>query len=224
MQKTTRVKGFWRTKKGKLEYVRPHTRKVKSRGSMNKTMFGKRKYEKYKEIVKMDTPESARKSIEKLNQEFKNAQSHDKKERIRKVTQEAENIISAILKRPNLSSKERVEFKEIKKMYSETADAFNKDIKLEAETHKSSLEYIRAFKEEEIAKCKKAEREAEELQKKIIYNEEMARLYIQKGNKIEAQKCEEKIERYKRGIDIYRKVHRDARKNIKYWENQAKEH
>jgi len=82
------------------------------------TMFDKPKSKKYADIVKMDTPENARKAANKLHDEFFGAKTRKKREYVKRVTNLAAQRAGAQLKRENLSAKEVREFRLIKALYT----------------------------------------------------------------------------------------------------------
>lgn len=124
MSRTISVKGHYRTYNGKKKWIQRHSRTIQSKNPKGKTMFFEPQHKKYSEMIEMDDPESARASVRKLKEEFNKAKTYDKKLRIAKDTQLAENRAGAMLKRENLSSKERAEFREIKQIYGKTSDIF----------------------------------------------------------------------------------------------------
>lgn len=85
--------------------------------SERKTMFGEAVYEKYADIVRMDTIKNANESIRKLKEEFKTAETRAKKVRVKRVTVNASNRAFASAKRERLSVMERHSLRVIGKKY-----------------------------------------------------------------------------------------------------------
>jgi len=93
-------------------------------------LFKKPRWKKYSKIVKMDTPENARKSVKKLLAEFRKAKTREKKVRILRVTQYAANRARVIAtKKKRLSAKERREFRTIAKIYERASEKMEKSLK-----------------------------------------------------------------------------------------------
>jgi len=69
------------------------------------------------EIVSLESPAKARKSVRELKRKFKSAKSRDRKRIIKQATVLAANRAKAARKRKNLSSKERKELEEIAEIY-----------------------------------------------------------------------------------------------------------
>ena len=69
--------------------------------SVPQTLFGKAKYQKYSDIVRIDTPQNALSSIRKLGYEFEHAKTREKKVRIKRVTVDAENRARVISEKSN---------------------------------------------------------------------------------------------------------------------------
>ena len=88
--------------------------------SERKTMFGEAKSKKYAEIVRLDSIPTAKQSARILMREFEDAETRDKKVRVKKVTVNASNRARASAKRKNLSAKERKELNEIAGIYENT--------------------------------------------------------------------------------------------------------
>jgi hypothetical protein len=76
----------------------------------------------YADIVKMDSPENARKSANTLLDKFNEAKHRDTKVLIKKVTVLAANRAEASSKREKLSTKERQELKRISRIYGNAAE------------------------------------------------------------------------------------------------------
>jgi hypothetical protein len=93
-----------------------YTRSQYERGQ--DTIFFPAKYEKYADIVKHDTPENARHSVQQLELEFDMAKQRDKKLRIIRVTSLAKNRAKVMSKNKRLSKKEREEARHIEAIYA----------------------------------------------------------------------------------------------------------
>lgn len=91
-------------------------------------LFGKAKTKKYHNIVDMDTPYDAVGSVNQLEQQFRDASTKAKKERIREVAQGTANRAKAIRKRKNLSPKEKQQFKEVENIYRRAAEKFDREV------------------------------------------------------------------------------------------------
>lgn len=92
-------------------------RKVKG-----KTLFFPPRSKKFAEIISVVSPEKARKSVKILEREFKNSKTRTKKIQIKQRTVLVANRAGATLKRKNLSPKERKEFKQIERIYRQSAE------------------------------------------------------------------------------------------------------
>lgn len=92
-------------------------RKVKG-----KTLFFPPGSKKFAEIISVETPDKARKSVKILESEFNHAKTRTKKVQIKQRTVLVANRAGATLKRKNLSSKERKEFKQIERIYRQSAE------------------------------------------------------------------------------------------------------
>ena len=97
--------------------------------SHKKTLFKKPKHKKYAEMISFKNPTQARISGRKLRKEFREAKQNAKRLRIAKATQYASNRAKAITKRKKLSTDERKQFKEIGKIYGNTAKSMWKKYK-----------------------------------------------------------------------------------------------
>lgn len=84
------------------------------------TMFFPAKYQKYADIVSLESPAKARESKRELLNEYRSAKTNDKKVRVKRSAVLAMNRAEVTLKRKNLSDKERKEFREIKQIYAST--------------------------------------------------------------------------------------------------------
>lgn len=92
-----------------------------------KSLYEKPKYKYLAKIVRFDTPERARGSIEKLTNEFVNARTLTKKLRIAKASMYASNRAEASGKKKNLSRKEKSEYKKISMLYRGNAHMLFKE-------------------------------------------------------------------------------------------------
>ena len=90
-------------------------RKVKG-----KTLFFPPRSKKFADIISVESPEKAKKSVKILESEFINAKTRTKKVQIKQRTVLVANRAGATLKRKNLSPKERKEFKEIERIYRQS--------------------------------------------------------------------------------------------------------
>lgn len=92
-----------------------------------KTIFFKAKHKYLGDMISLKSPALARISVIDLKQEFKDAQTNDKKLRIARATMLASNRAKVILKKKGLSLKERTEFRQILSIYKKVAeDMFRK--------------------------------------------------------------------------------------------------
>jgi len=92
-----------------------------------RTLFEKPKYKYLAKIVRLDTPENAKKSTEKLEKEFINAKTDKKRLRIARASQKASKIADASRKRKNLSRKEQSEYRKIAILYKNTSNMLFKE-------------------------------------------------------------------------------------------------
>lgn len=92
-------------------------RKIK--GKQN-TLFFPPKSKKFAEIISIESPNKAKKSVVELEKEFKKAKFHNSKVKIKNRTVLVANRVEATLKRKNLSDKERTEFKQILRIYRQS--------------------------------------------------------------------------------------------------------
>lgn len=105
----TRVRG------GKTEYYDPEMKVWKT------SIFFEPKHEKYAEIVSFENPREAMQASAILEREFDDAKTRAKKVRVKRVTVLAGNRAEAMLQKKELSTSERREFREIAKIYRDTA-------------------------------------------------------------------------------------------------------
>lgn len=94
---------------------------MSKRKRRNKSMFGPPKHKELAKIVRIDTPENARKSAKQLLNKFKRARTREQKVTIKRSVVLAANRAEAIRKKKNLSAKERREMKQIEKIYRSAA-------------------------------------------------------------------------------------------------------
>lgn len=87
-----------------------------------RSLFFKPKYKTLAKIVKMDSPKNARKTVKKLLQQCKEAKRPSAVLRRARAMQTAANRARAMLKRKNLSEKERKEFEKIAEIYDKAAE------------------------------------------------------------------------------------------------------
>ena len=81
------------------------------------TLFFEPKYKEASEQISIESPADARASVKWLTEEYKSAKTRAKLRRLIRFAVLARNRAKAMLKRKNLSAKERKEFKEIIKIY-----------------------------------------------------------------------------------------------------------
>jgi len=110
-----RVVGFYTDEKGK---VRPITARSRKR-FRPKTIFFPAKHKKYAEIVKISSPEEAKVAVKMLTEEFEKKKSKAWKRKIKSMMVLAANRAAVAARNPNLSEKERREFKEVERIYRE---------------------------------------------------------------------------------------------------------
>ena len=84
-------------------------------------MFGPTKHKYLGKIISLRTPISARESVRELNKEFLGASTNAKRLRIARAIQLAANRAKASSGNMHLSVRERAEYREIYKIYSDTA-------------------------------------------------------------------------------------------------------
>jgi len=89
----------------------------KRRGSM----FGASKHPGLASVVSIESPAEARKSAATLKRKFKSYSRRDAKVRTKRAAVLAANRAGAMLKKKNLSAKERSEMRQVKKIYNEAA-------------------------------------------------------------------------------------------------------
>jgi hypothetical protein len=85
------------------------------------TMFGTPKHKGLAKLIKMDTPADARESSRELLRKFNKLEQRPSKVAYKRATVLAANRAGAMLKKKNLSSKERGEFRKIRGIYRDTA-------------------------------------------------------------------------------------------------------
>jgi len=86
-------------------------------GQRRRTMFGKRKWKRLAEVVSLVNPTEARKSTTWLKRHFRELKSREHKVAVKRATVLASVRAEAMLKKKDLSSKERAEFRKIAKIY-----------------------------------------------------------------------------------------------------------
>lgn len=87
------------------------------RKKRKKTMFVEPKTKMLAAVVKVDSPVNARKSATSLKKMFREREHRDSKVRIKRATVLACSRSRAMLKKKDLSSKEKAEFREIAAIY-----------------------------------------------------------------------------------------------------------
>jgi len=81
------------------------------------SLFSTPTYKKYSDIISFVDEKEAKKSVKKLRAEYKSAKTTTKKLRIERVAVFAANRANASAARKNLSKKEKIELKNISKIY-----------------------------------------------------------------------------------------------------------
>lgn len=97
-------------------------RTEKQRKKKQKGLFRKAKSDKYSKIVKTDTHENARESVNTLEKEFNQAKTRSKKVRILRVLNYTANRLKASSKNPRYKPKTRKEKKNISEIYRSKAN------------------------------------------------------------------------------------------------------
>lgn len=97
-----------------------HSEAAKKSKQKKRSLFTPAKHKKYGLIVKIDSTESAKKSVKTLENEFDGA-TKSKKLRVAQVTQRAANVARASAKRKSLSAEKKREFIEVAEIYDKTA-------------------------------------------------------------------------------------------------------
>jgi len=82
-----------------------------------KSIFFESKYDKYSQMVRIDTLEEAKISIRRLEDEYDGAKQMKKKVRLIQVANRAANIAGVGAKNRNYSERERREMAQVSKMY-----------------------------------------------------------------------------------------------------------
>ena len=80
-------------------------------------MFHKPKNQTLADMVVIDKPSKARRAAAALKRRFRRMRSRKAKVETKKATVNAANIAGAMLEKKNLSSKERVEMRKVRKIY-----------------------------------------------------------------------------------------------------------
>ena len=97
--------------------------KNKSKSKSKKGLFNYPPKSKYlADIITIESPNKARKAANKLLKECRELKRPSAIEHRAKAMQQAANRAEAMLKRKNLSEKERRELKEVAKIYDKAAD------------------------------------------------------------------------------------------------------
>lgn len=84
------------------------------------TIFAPPEYEYLSEAIEMENPDEARGSVKELEKEFEEAETVDKKRRIKKAMILATNRAKAQTNRTDISEREVRQFKEIANIYEES--------------------------------------------------------------------------------------------------------
>lgn len=87
------------------------------KGKRKRTMFVKPKSKTLAAVVKIDTPANAKKSVIELKKMFRKREHRDSKVKIKRATVLAYSRSRAMLKKKDLSSKEKAEFRKIARIY-----------------------------------------------------------------------------------------------------------
>jgi hypothetical protein len=98
-------------------------------GNTGNTAFGPPRSEKYSQMVHFGTMADARASVEKLRDEFKNANTEAKKLHVARVVNLAANRAEIMTHEARLSPSVREEKKPIEQLFRSTAEQMFKDIK-----------------------------------------------------------------------------------------------
>jgi len=88
---------------------------------MSYTMFGPARYKYLSKVISLRSPAEARKSTYELGEAFFVASTGTKRLRIARATQLAANRARVLSNNRNISSKERAEYRQIAKIYNDTA-------------------------------------------------------------------------------------------------------
>ncbi|MGQ4874603.1 MAG: hypothetical protein ACP6IY_11095 [Promethearchaeia archaeon] len=112
----------------------------KQQTQQNKGLYNQAKYQKYSQIVKIDTPENAEKSTKILFDEFENAKTNKKRLRIWRITRMTARRCRALAERKDLSDKERRECKKIAEKYEKSAEVMHKKYRYYREIERAQNE------------------------------------------------------------------------------------
>lgn len=82
-------------------------------------MFGERRWKQLAEVVSLENPVEARNSAVWLKRHFKELKSHEHKVAVKRACVLAMNRSRASMKRKDLSSREKNEFRKIAKIYED---------------------------------------------------------------------------------------------------------
>lgn len=133
------VKGYNRTRLGKVEIVRNHDRRSRRSGKkynkikksdvnrpgkqliQENTLFKEAKYKKYNKIVSFRSISEAEESVSILESEFKDAKTKSKKLRVARVTQFSANKVRVMARKKDLKTETRNRYKKISRMYGKSA-------------------------------------------------------------------------------------------------------
>lgn len=99
------------------------------KGGKRETIFFEPRFKGLAEKVSLRSPTAAKKSVRELRREFDKAKTDKKKLRIARATQLAANRAKVSVKRENLSSKERKQFRKIERIFDKEADKMFEDVK-----------------------------------------------------------------------------------------------
>lgn len=94
-------------------------------GERRHTMFGERRWRRLAEVVSLENPAEARRSAVWLKRHFKELRSHEHKVAVKRATVLAMNRSRAAMKRKDLSSREKSEFRKIAKIYEDAYKSMN---------------------------------------------------------------------------------------------------
>ena len=86
------------------------------------TMFGKAKNVYLRDIISIRNPEAATGSVRELTREFFSAKTKTKRLRIARSAQLASNRALASAKRGSMSVREKVEMKQVERIYAQAAE------------------------------------------------------------------------------------------------------
>lgn len=116
--KEHKVKGHMKVVNNKNVRVKTYTRGGKQ---TKKAVFTDPKYQKYSDMVELDEIENAKISANKLEKEFEDAKTKDKKLRVARVTQFSAVRARAMSRNPNISKDDKKELQIISRLYGKKA-------------------------------------------------------------------------------------------------------